>query len=93
MKSTYLIARTGPTVNKRSPFAGGRIMALWQYHTFKFSPTESYFQDGRLDEERIRGELDLRGEKGWELVGIFSSTTGQDMTHEVAIVFKRAVRT
>ena len=68
-------------------------MALWQYHTFKFSPTESYFHDGRLDEERIRGELDQRGEKGWELVGIFSSTTGGDLTHEVAIVFKRPLRT
>jgi len=68
-------------------------MALWQYHTFKFSPTESYFHDGRLDEARIREELDARGEKGWEVVGIFSSATVQDMTHELAIVFKRPLRT
>ena len=67
-------------------------MPLWQYRTFKFSPTESYFYDGKIDEERLRGELDRRGEKDWELVGIFSSATGQDMTHEVAIVFKRPVR-
>jgi len=68
-------------------------MSLRRYRTFSFSPAELYFHDGKLDEERLRAELHRRGETGWELVGIFSSATGQDTTNEVAIVFEREVQT
>jgi hypothetical protein len=64
-------------------------MSVWEYHTFSFSPSVSFLRAGKLDEQRLQRELDRRGEKGWELVGIFSSATGQDRINEVAVVFKR----
>lgn len=64
-------------------------MSGWEYHTFSFSPKLSFLRGGKLDEERLQKELERRGEKGWELVEIFASATGQDRTNEVAVVFRR----
>ena len=64
-------------------------MSGWEYHTFSFSPKLSFLRGDKLDEERLQKELQRRGEKGWEMVGIFSSASGQDKTNEVAVVFRR----
>ena len=64
-------------------------MSVWEYHTFSFSPKLSFLRGSQLDEERLQTELERRGEKGWEIVGIFSSASGQDKTNEVAVVFRR----
>ncbi len=64
-------------------------MSGWEYRTFSFSPKLSFLRGSQLDEERLQTELDRRGERGWEMVGIFSSASGQDKTNEVAVVFRR----
>ena len=62
-------------------------MATWEYETIMLNT--SGWTGGKVDHDKLKGELNRLGSAGWELVSGFDTNMMNGATRELVLILKR----
>lgn len=61
----------------------------YEYTVLMVAAEKGLFTSGKVDGEKLSGELNRLGRDGWELVSTFDTNMGHGATRDVVMILKR----